>query len=231
MGRIIVLGKKGDQLNQLKINVEKLGHNVITYDFDSTAEALHTKRPDLALVDLTIFKNIIDAWHQIRSDVEDSHTSAIVIVPHERIRDIELLKGIRDFIIYPYDLRELDIRIRLILAKQESLSNQKVIRIGNITIDTTRYEVTVDGWPVMLTLKEYELLRYLATHRGRVLTREMLLDQIWGYDYYGGTRTVDVHIGRLRTKNRNRQLHLHKRQSEEWDTYLMNIQKVEVYTL
>ena len=200
MGRIIILGRKGDQLNQLKINVERLGHNVITFDFDNTAEALHTKRPDLALVDLTESKNIIDSWHQIRSDVEDSHSSVIVIVPHERIRDIELLKGIRDFIIHPYDLRELDIRIRLILAKQENTSNVSVIKIGNITIDTTRYEVTVDGWPIMLTLKEYELLRYLATHRGRVLTREMLLDQIWGYDYYGGTRTVDVHIGRLRTK-------------------------------
>ncbi|MGQ9609198.1 MAG: winged helix-turn-helix domain-containing protein [bacterium] len=200
MGRIIVLGRRGDQLNQIKVDVERLGHNVITFDIDNVSEALHTKKPDLALVDLTVFKNIIDTWHQIRSDVEDSHTSVIVIVPHERIRDIELLKGIRDFIIYPYDLRELDIRIRLILAKQESASSQKVIKIGNITIDTTRYEVTVDGWPVMLTLKEYELLRYLVTHRGRVLTREMLLDQVWGYDYYGGTRTVDVHIGRLRTK-------------------------------
>ena len=67
-------------------------------------------------------------------------------------------------------------------------------------IYTTRYEVRVDGNPINLTLKEYELLRHLVTHRGRVFTRAELLDNIWGYDYYGGMRTVDVHIRRLRSK-------------------------------
>jgi len=130
----------------------------------------------------------------------ESHTPVIVIVPEERIRDVEVLTGIHDFILYPYDPRELEIRIKLIVAEHGTDEESEVIKIGNLIIYTTRYEVTVDSWPVVLTLKEYELLKYLATHRGRVFTREVLLDEIWGYDYYGGTRTVDVHIGRLRTK-------------------------------
>jgi len=200
MGRILILGSKGERIEQQRKNVQSFGHNVITVDFDLAAEYLYNKKPDLVLVDLTNRRGILESWHAIRSDIEDSHTAAIVIVPEDRVRDIELFKGIRDFILYPYDLRELEMRIKLILVKQQPLTQGEIIKVGNITIDSTKYEVTVDGWPVILTLKEYELLKYLATHQGRVLTREILLDQIWGYDYYGGTRTVDVHIGRLRTK-------------------------------
>jgi len=194
MGRIILLGN-----NQTKKLIEGFGHNVINVDFDNANEALRTRKPDLAIVDLTTQRAIAETWHQIRDDIEDTRLSAIVIIPEERVREIELLRGIQDFILHPYNPYELELRIKLILSKKET-SVSGLIKIGNIAINTTKYEVTVDGWSIMLTLKEYELLRYLATHKGRVLTREILLDQIWGYDYYGGTRTVDVHIGRLRTK-------------------------------
>ena len=200
MGRILLLGTKGERLEQLRKNIGNAGHNVITADFDNSAESLHTKNPDLAVLDLTIRKDIIETWYQVKQDTTESHTPALAIIPEDRIRDVELMTGIQDFIMYPCNPRELEIRIKLILGTHKDSDTDKVIKIGNLAIYTTRYEVTVDDWSVVLTLKEYELLKYLVTHKGRVFTREILLDAIWGYDYYGGTRTVDVHIGRLRTK-------------------------------
>jgi two-component system alkaline phosphatase synthesis response regulator PhoP len=200
MGRILILGTKGDRLDQLKKSIGNAGHNVITEDLDRSAESLHTKNPDLAVLDLTTRRDIVETWYQVKSDTTESHTPSLVIIPEDRIRDVELMIGIQDFIMYPCNPRELEMRIKLILGKHESSDTDKVIKVGNLAIYTTRYEVTVDDWPVVLTLKEYELLKYLVTHKERVFTREFLLDAIWGYDYYGGTRTVDVHVGRLRTK-------------------------------
>jgi len=200
MGRILLLGAKGDRLEQLRKSIVNMGHNVVTADFDNTAESLYTKNPDLVILELTTRRDIAETWYRVKDDAMESHTPALVIIPEDRIRDVELLIDIHDFVMYPYNTRELEMRIKLILGKHEDADIGEVIRIGNLAIYTTRYEVTVDDWPVILTLKEYELLKYFVTHKGRVFTREILLDAIWGYDYYGGTRTVDVHIGRLRTK-------------------------------
>jgi two-component system alkaline phosphatase synthesis response regulator PhoP len=200
MGRILLLGAKGDRLEQLRKSIVNMGHNVVTADFDNTAESLYTKNPDLVILELTTRRDIAETWYRVKDDAMESHTPALVIIPEDRIRDVELLIDIHDFVMYPYNTRELEMRIKLILGKHEDADTGEVIRIGNLAIYTTRYEVTVDNWPVVLTLKEYELLKYFVTHKGRVFTREILLDAIWGYDYYGGTRTVDVHIGRLRTK-------------------------------
>jgi len=200
MGRILLLGDKGDKLNQLKKVIENMGNSVIVTEFNSSAESMFTKKPELAIMDLSARRGVSEIWYQVKQDALESHTPIMVIISAERVRDIELLKGVQDFILYPYDLRELEIRIKLLISRHKPADEADVIKIGNLVIYTTRYEVTVDGWPLVLTLKEYELLKYLATHRGRVFTREILLDEIWGYNYYGGTRTVDVHIGRLRTK-------------------------------
>jgi two-component system alkaline phosphatase synthesis response regulator PhoP len=200
MGRILIFSNNEKLSTQLRRDIEDMGHSAIATEFDDAAETIYTREPNLILVDLTLHGGIVEVWQQLRYDIENSHTPAIILITRDRIREIELLKGLNDFILYPHDVRELEMRIKLIMSKHESADAGDVIQIGNLVIEPAKYEVTVDGWPVILTLKEYELLKYLATHRGRVFTREILLDQIWGYDYYGGTRTVDVHIGRLRTK-------------------------------
>lgn len=200
MGRILLLGTKGEKLDQLKRAIENMGNSVIVSDFDNAANLMFTKQPDLAVMDLTNRRGVAETWYQVKNDALESHTQVFIIIPEDRVRDVELLNGIQDFILYPYDPRELEIRIKMLIAKHKADNEEDIINIGNLAIYTTRYEVTVDGWPIVLTLKEYELLKYLATHKKRVFTREVLLDEIWGYNYYGGTRTVDVHIGRLRTK-------------------------------
>lgn len=104
-----------------------------------------------------------------------------------------------DFAVAPYRPAEVVARLALHQNRQKS-SDSEVIRSGNLVIDVNNYSVEVHGERVALTFKEYELLKFLVTHSGRVFSRESLLEQVWGYDYWGGSRTIDVHIRRIRSK-------------------------------
>lgn len=110
--------------------------------------------------------------------------------------------GIRvdDFILSPPDPEEFQVRMSRALWLRTGADEGNVLRRGGLAIDLERYTVSVDGETVDLTYKEYELLRFLATNAGKPFTREALLNRVWGYDYYGGSRTVDVHIRRIRAK-------------------------------
>ena len=88
----------------------------------------------------------------------------------------------------------------MLLWKHRRISGKNMIRHGKLMIDLEKYEVSLNGSTLTFTFKEYELLKFLATHPGKVFTRDVILNKVWGYDYYGGTRTVDVHIRRLRSK-------------------------------
>ena len=107
-----------------------------------------------------------------------------------------------DLIVCPWSRGELAVRARRLMERraQIPLDTPGVIRSGALVIDTNRYDVLVSGRTVLLTFKEYELLKLLASYPGRVFSRETLLEQVWGYEYFGGTRTVDVHVRRLRSK-------------------------------
>jgi len=104
-----------------------------------------------------------------------------------------------DFVLEPYDASEIDARFKRLFAAMETAGTRQVAAKG-LVIDTTEATVYLNGEPVELTFREYELLRYLAEHPGRVFSRDALLNAVWGFDYFGGDRTVDVHIRRLRTK-------------------------------
>ena len=124
----------------------------------------------------------------------------IALVSGERVADLDVTTGIDDFIVSPPSPDELVARAAYVLQRRKSPTDDDVIRVGGLTINPATHEVSVRGKRVGLRFKEYELLRLLATNPGRVYSREVLLSQIWGYDYFGGTRTVDVHIRRLRSK-------------------------------
>lgn len=108
--------------------------------------------------------------------------------------------GVDDVLLEAAGPAELDARIRLALGRHEADHTQTKIQTSGVTIDEASYSAKVRGRPLDLTFKEFELLRFLATHPSRVFTREQLLSEVWGYDYFGGTRTVDVHVRRLRAK-------------------------------
>ena len=132
----------------------------------------------------------------------DTKLPLIALVARPRIADLDPSLDITDFIAAPPDPDELVARARRALRDPggPSPDDGDVIRVGDLVINTSSYEVTVKGERIGLRFKEYELLRMLAENPGRVFSRDALLNQVWGYEYFGGTRTVDVHIRRLRSK-------------------------------
>lgn len=131
---------------------------------------------------------------------ESMKLPVIALVPAEMLIDFDLDLGVNDFALSPPDTDEMVTRVKLTLHRNRHQEDDDVIRAGNLVINPSTYEVTLRGKRVNLRFKEYELLRLLSTNPGRVYSRDALLSNIWGYDYFGGTRTVDVHIRRLRSK-------------------------------
>jgi len=155
--------------------------------------------PDSIIVESTgqTLQGIVTA---VRNRISAEKVPLIVLADEKDALELDFSLGISDFVVRPYSLREIEARLRLALWNQDRPTDVNTIKIQNLVINTARYEVRVGGKPIAMTLKEYELLKHLVTHGGRVFTRAELLDSIWGYDYYGGMRTVDVHIRRLRSK-------------------------------
>jgi len=154
--------------------------------------------PELVLVDAAENPG---QGHAVLRAIHASRARVPVVVVAER-RDLERFRWdeVADELLFP-GAPASEIRVRLAMLRRRSGAGEaSTIRLGALTLDTDAYRVTVQGRPLDLTYKEFELLRYLAERPGRVFTRPSLLREVWGYDFYGGTRTVDVHIRRLRAK-------------------------------
>lgn len=156
--------------------------------------------PALALVD-TGYMTTIEVSRCLQA-CADADVRAIALTPRRRMPHLDPSLPMADFIVSPPDPDELVIRAQraLTAASGDADDDSHIIREGELQIDTSSYEVTIKGERVGLRFKEYELLKLLAENPGRVFSRDALLNQIWGYEYFGGTRTVDVHIRRLRSK-------------------------------
>jgi DNA-binding response OmpR family regulator len=128
----------------------------------------------------------------------------IALIPPDRLESLDPAKAPDDFLLAGATAEELCARVRRVLYQRHGVDSRNVVNYGDLVMDLANYTVHISGRPVELTYKEYELLRFLATNRGRVFTRETLLNKVWGYDFYGGARTVDVHIRRLRAKIEDR---------------------------
>ena len=156
--------------------------------------------PALALIDTAYMTSFeVEKYAQACTD---AGVPAIALVPRTRVPGLDPSLPLADFITSPPDPDELVVRARRVLesGNEQEEDDSHIIRAGDIQIDTSSYDVTIRGSRVGLTFKEYELLKLLAENPGRVFSRYALLNQIWGYEYFGGTRTVDVHIRRLRSK-------------------------------
>jgi DNA-binding response OmpR family regulator len=164
---------------------------------DSLDHALAIQ-PSLLLIDAG--ENPGQAW-SILTALRDRDTAVPTVVIVER-HDLERYPWheVADEFVYP-GAPDGELRVRLaMLHRRLDGVDGAIVRLGDLRIDTDTYKVTAAGRPLDLTFKEFELLRFLATHPGRVFTRPALLREVWGYDFYGGTRTVDVHVRRLRAK-------------------------------
>ncbi len=128
------------------------------------------------------------------------NTPVLAVLPEGHEWDFSAPPLFDDFVLPGFLPEELRARVKLLLFRHQLVSSENTLQVRDLLFDFDRYEVRFKGYPIELTFKEYELLRFLATHPGKVFTREMLLEQVWGYGYYGGSRTVDVHIRRIRSK-------------------------------
>jgi len=156
---------------------------------------------NLVLIDLSSVSQHGDsAWRWFRRIKLRRPLPIIALVSAPTLQVIMTETGIDDFILKPWNMEELSSRVMLLLTHADTSVEGKVIKVGDLVIDPIKCEVHLGGRLLVLTFKEYEMLKLLATNPGRVFTREQLLNEVWGYDYYGGDRTVDVHIRRLRSK-------------------------------
>lgn len=203
--KILIVDDEEHILELLKFNLENAGFKVVTASNGIEAlEYLKNFMPKLILLDLMLpGMDGYDVCKEIRRNKNLSHIPIIMITARseelDKILGLEL--GADDYITKPFSIRELIARVKAVLRRTStSLSYENTFSYGNLVVDFEKHEVSKNGERVDLTLKEFELLELLIKNKGKVLTRDSLLDKIWGYEYIGETRTVDVHIRHLRQK-------------------------------
>lgn len=188
----------------IKFNLSKNGFQVITADNGIDAlRIVEDEKPDLILLDLMIPGiDGLEVCKKIRRNSSIESIPIIIITAKgeelDKILGLEL--GADDYITKPFSVRELVARVKAMLRRTSLKQEESKMRFGNISIDFQKHEVSRNNARVELTLKEFELLEILIKNKGKVMTRDFLLDKIWGYEYVGETRTVDVHVRHLRQK-------------------------------
>jgi DNA-binding response OmpR family regulator len=171
----------------------------------TNAEAVTAKEPDDGWAGAVI--SAVDdpdgAWSVCRSlrKRDEPVEPVLVMVSGAQLVELETRDELfDDFVIAPFHPRELEARLKHLLWRTGRGPSPEVVEYGSLVMNLETYQAAIDGRPLDLTFMEYELLKYLASHPGKVFTREALLNRVWGYEYYGGARTVDVHVRRLRAK-------------------------------
>lgn len=202
--KILVVDDEKPIVDILKYNLTKEGYEVVAaFDGDEAVEMAFTEKPDLILLDIMLPKK--DGFTVCKIIREKISCPIIMLTAKgeevDKVLGLEL--GADDYVTKPFSMRELLARVKANLRRinlNSESNSQKVIRTRDLEIDLTSFQVRKKGETVELTFREFELLKFLATQPGVVFTREKLLEEVWGYEYYGDVRTVDVTIRRLREK-------------------------------
>lgn len=204
--KILVVDDEEHILELIKFNLESAGYQVVTAENGEDALRLCSEeKPDLVLLDIMLPGiDGLEVCRRLKSQKETMLIPIIMITAKgeevDKIIGLEL--GADDYITKPFSIKELLARISSVLRRYNINVNreEEVLTLKDITLDLIKHEVTKDGVKLDLTLKEFDLLKILLQNKGKVLSRNFLLDKIWGYEFYGETRTVDVHIRYLRKK-------------------------------
>ncbi len=202
--KILVVDDDPNICDLLKMFLENEDYQVKTaYDGVEGVNYFKTYEPDLVLLDIMMPKK--DGWQVCREIREISNKPIIMITAKgetfDKVLGLEL--GADDFMVKPFDMKELSARIKAVLRRSYSKDKKddgEIIRYENIEISLIKYELKINGKSVDIPPKELELLYFLASNCNHVFTRDQLLDKVWGFDYLGDSRTVDVHVKRLREK-------------------------------
>lgn len=205
MAKILVVDDERAIVDILKFNLEHEGFTVVTAKDGEEGIALFRKeKPDLILLDIMMPKiDGLQACNIIRNE-----SNVPIIMLTARAEEVDKVLGLEfgadDYVTKPFGVRELIARvksnIRRTVMDQDQGNKSQILELENMTINIDKYEVSKRGQIIDLTIREYELLTYLATQKDQIFTREQLLEKVWGYEYYGDVRTVDVTVRRLREK-------------------------------
>ena len=202
--KILIVDDDSAICNMLKIYFENEEYEVkIANNGVDGINFFKMYEPDLVLLDIMLPKK--DGWQVCREIRELSSKPVIMITAKGEVFDkvLGLELGADDFVVKPFDLKELSARVKAVLRRYQNHTNrdnEEVVKFENIEISLQKYELKLNGKSIDIPPKELELLYFLASNYNRVFTRDQLLDKVWGFDYLGDSRTVDVHVKRLREK-------------------------------
>ncbi|MCL1829804.1 MAG: response regulator transcription factor [Oscillospiraceae bacterium] len=201
--KILVVDDEKNICELLRLYLEKEGYTVImAFNGLQAVELFKTEQPDMVLLDIMMPN--MDGWEVCRLMRERSNLPIIMITAKgetfDKVMGLEL--GADDYIVKPYNMKEVIARVRAVL-RRSVIEDSGVVNYDKLSVNITNYELKVDGIIIETPPRELELLYHLAKNPNRVYTRDQLLDEVWGFEYYGDSRTVDVHIKRLREKLEN----------------------------
>lgn len=201
--KIMIVDDDENICELLRLYLTKEGFSTVIFnDGQAAVDAVESEKPSLMLLDIMLPK--LDGWQVCRRIRQNSDVPIIMISAKgetfDKILGLEL--GADDYVVKPFEAKEVVARIKAVLRRSSApvAETPKEVNYDNLSINITNYEMKVRGVHVDVPPKELELIFHLASNPKRVFTRDQLLDEVWGFDYYGDSRTVDVHIKRLREK-------------------------------
>jgi DNA-binding response OmpR family regulator len=210
--KILVVDDEKNICDLLRMYLEKEGYSVVmAHNGVDAVSMFNSENPDLVLLDIMLPQ--LDGWQVCREIRKLSEKPIIMLTAKDEVFDkvLGLELGADDYVTKPFDTKEIIARIKAVLRRTSAVKESEIkeVKYDKLSVNLTNYEMKVDGVVVDTPPKELELIYYLASNPDRVFTRDQLLDDVWGFDYFGDSRTVDVHIKRLRDKL--------KGVSEEWE--------------
>ncbi len=203
-GKILIVDDDRNICELLRLYIEKEGYSIeIANDGGEALSKFHETQPDLIMLDIML--PVLDGWQVCREIRKTSQTPIIMLTAKGEVFDkvLGLELGADDYVVKPFEAKEIIARIKAVLRRtgaDKHHDETKLVQYDKLSINLTNYELKVNGTPVDTPPKELELIYHLASNPNRVFTRDQLLDEVWGFDYYGDSRTVDVHVKRLREK-------------------------------
>lgn len=210
--KILVVDDEKNICDLLRMYLEKEGYTVVmAHNGMDAVNMFESEKPDLVLLDIMLPQ--LDGWQVCRQIRKTSEKPIIMLTAKDEVFDkvLGLELGADDYVTKPFDAKEIVARIKAVLRRTSQVKETaiKEVKYDKLSVNLTNYELKVDGVAIDTPPKELELIYFLASNPDRVFTRDQLLDDVWGFDYYGDSRTVDVHIKRLRDKL--------KGVSDEWE--------------
>jgi DNA-binding response OmpR family regulator len=199
LSRVFIIANESEQARKLRSELVQRDFDCLIVPYnDDAIEQITGQSLGVMLLDTDEAPTDSEAWELAQRIRQDMNIPLIALMSREKLNGLD--SRVDDFVVKPWEPDEVTARIKRILRQKESIDSEDMIRCGDLVIDLAKYEVSLGNKLILLTFREYQLLKFLASNKGKVFTREALLNKVWGWDYYGGDRTVDVHIRRLRSK-------------------------------